>query len=497
MENHEQIFTPEQIDEQIERHLDDLETMPEARFLSEMQQIAGQIREEQGLSLRRVEDHLMNYSRTQVEFPVATPSELKQQGSSPFTLPQGSFERREKKQASKFGWRVNMLVAVLVTAVLVGSLVTLLSFAHRRTTMTGHGQVATPPSTLTSRFGKTLSTTSNSRGFTSVAFSSDSKRIAAITDHLQIWDAPTGRNAVTVLLPAGTVPFALAWSPVSNLVAVGTNRSLLVVNGQTGVIVHSYPYSLASGSVNTSAGDSFLSTQVSISDGLGFGTPVWSPDGKLIAATIFVASWQNKILVWNPQTNAVAFEITGSSSTQDTRVAAWSPDGQYLAGMIFNVAIAPAEPPSYVVAWKVSTRQIVFKDKLASKAMLQGPTWQPHSDNLAFGQLNLQPLSASPFEVWNVLTGRRVMLDMLEISSVLSWSPDGKYLAYVSNSVVSWVNIIDVNSGQQIYTYKGHAQSSNYIATLAWSPNGKYIASGEGQTPVGKTTPTLKVWTAE
>src|SRR5579875_904009 len=62
MEKHEELFTPERIDEQIEQRAGDLPAVSDVQFLSEMRQIARQMREEQEVSLRQVEDRLMKHA---------------------------------------------------------------------------------------------------------------------------------------------------------------------------------------------------------------------------------------------------------------------------------------------------------------------------------------------------------------------------------------------------------------------------------------------------
>ncbi len=530
LEQHDPFF-PHRVDESIEqlastkqsdgvsREGEHLE--PSERLVRNLQQLYGPEHERYRRALQRVENRLMEQYIARDKSPMTAPVLLRREQRAP-----ASREIQERlytmehtsptnSHMTRFGRRASMLVAVLVVAVLVGSLIAVLNLTHRPTT-TGHGVNVTPTSALAptttpgNGFGQTLYTKSSQSGFYGLSWSPDSKRIASLTAGVQIWDATTGKHLVNVHFPGGSNedPSGLSWSPNSQLVAITTNQYILVANSQTGAIVYTYPFSAAvATSMSTSDDGTSLSARVPSGSGLGFGTPVWSPDGKLIAVTVYDALEGSKILVWNPQTNAVVFEISGSTPGAAVvggphnaasggpipapvyTVTSWSSDGQYLAGTILGTCGEPS--CEYVAAWKVSTHQLVFKVPFNSNASLIGPIWQPHSDNLAFAQSDTP--SDSTLEIWNVLTKTQIKQYALVVDA-MTWSPDGKYLAYVGSNSADWVSIIDANSGQLVYTYKGHTQQ---VSSLAWSPNGKYIVSGEGQTPATTTTPVAKVWTAE
>ena len=118
--------------------------------------------------------------------------------------------------------------------------------------------------------------------------------------------------------------------------------------------------------------------------------------------------------------------------------------------------------------------------------------WQPQSHHLAFvgasssnGHLAL--------EIWDATTGKRVKKYVSAGTGALAWSPDGTDLAfagYVGKDAGNVVMIIDAITGKRIYVYKGHHLS---ISVITWSPDGKYIASAEGNT---QGLMVAKVWTA-
>lgn len=76
----------------------------------------------------------------------------------------------------------------------------------------------------------------------------------------------------------------------------------------------------------------------------------------------------------------------------------------------------------------------------------------------------------------------------------MAWSPDGKRIA--SGSADGLVQVWDALTGNNVYTYRGHADyywghftSGQAVYSVAWSPDGKRIASGSNDM-------TVQVWQA-
>lgn len=508
-------FFPHRVDESIEEltaitrsdgalHAGD----PNARLIRDMQRLYGLDRKRYQRALQRVEDRLVAQRLARGE---SSPAELPvppapRQGTfSPRKNHQGREYSMEHKQPSKFGRRLSLLVAVLVMAVLVGSLLVVLNSTHQQQrTPVAHGKTPTPTATPTSApgasFGKTLYTTpSNQGGFYDLAWSPDSKRVAAFSDGVQIWDATTGKHLVKVQL-SGQLIYAMSWSSNSQIIAIGTNQGIVLVNGQTGAVVHSYPVSTTA-SVGSSAGGAHLSALVPASGGLGMRGLAWSPDGHFLAVAIS-GGVSGTLEVVNAQTGALAYNLPITGNYVPTNLA-WSSDGKYIAANVFNTepgnSTVPQDQQQMIWAWKVSTRQLVFKHTGGNGT---GDTlaWQPHTYNLAFASWT--PIKGggmtSSLAVTDVASGKLVHQYAVGAFGPVAWSPDGKYLACVSYggqgtsaTAASQVSIFDVNIHQQVYAYKQHHLN---IGALAWSPDGKYIVSGEGNT-MGNMV--AKVWTAE
>lgn len=425
-------------------------------------------------------------------------------------IPRVSQERIRKMRNSvhdvsrggKFSRRLNLLVAVLVSALLVGGLAAVLNLSRQVSTSRPPGVTAknTPSATSTPApvFGKTLYTTpANQWGFESLSWSPDSKRVASATvgtGGVQFWDATTGDHLVTVQLPGGgnEWAYALDWSPNSEDVAVATNEHVLIVNGQTGKVISSNAANVPTASSATSSGQAFLSSLFPASGGYGFRATAWSPDGHLMASALSFGVY-GEVQVWNPQTGASDFNLKVGNS-DNIGALAWSSDGRYIAATTWNTqGTDPTQPTSMVVVWNVSTHQMVFqhRDFMSSDAPV---AWQPQSHNLAFvGATSSSGHLVETLEIWDATTGKLVKKYVGTGTGALAWSPDGIYLAYAGyggKDAVNVVIIIDAITGKQIYVYKGHHLP---VCVITWSPNGKYIASAEGNT---QGLMVAKVWTA-
>lgn len=77
--------------------------------------------------------------------------------------------------------------------------------------------------------------------------------------------------------------YALAWSPDSQLVAIGTAQGVVIVNGSTGALVHTYPVSATASAANTTSGP-YLADLMPAGGGLGIRGLAWSPNGKYIVS---------------------------------------------------------------------------------------------------------------------------------------------------------------------------------------------------------------------
>lgn len=520
MDQHDSFFIPERVDEQIDQALDAKQAMSDDQFLAAMQQVAHQIRAEHGRSLQRVEDRLMQRALARPERRALVPREGSSRSSEQRIVQQESIYSMEKlKEQKKFrmssmGPRISVLVAILVMAVLVGSLVFVIRVTRQNTAQhpnnnTHVGAAQTPTSTSEATqpppntFGTTVYTTpGNTFGFGEVAWSPDSTRVASLieTEGVQIWDATTGNHLVNVQLPGGAyVAYSLSWSPNSQLIALGTNVGILIVNSQTGVIVHSYSVG-AVANTPLPAGSVLLAAHMPTGGGLGVRGLAWSHDGKSLAVAISEGP-TGTIEVLNPQTGSVDYTLPITGNYVPSALS-WSADGKYLAAGVFNTepgdTTVPTDQQMMVWAWNTATKQVVFRH--AGGNNTDSVAWSPTSDTLAFGALQTQGgVTRYMLSLWNTTTNHLTTLQA-GTDGPLTWSPDGQYIAFSGTTHLDaspnlagppLVSVVYASTGKLVYEYR---QMTVLVATLAWSPNGKYIVSGEGGT-VG--TCVASVWTAE
>lgn len=405
---------------------------------------------------------------------------------------------------------LSLLVAVIILAVLVGGFFVAQSrFAQLGASGPNNPKaMASPtpkPSPTPQAPGTTLATIPvDQMGVQGAAWSNDSQRIAIASGYgIKIADATTGNVLLTVKLPgANEFPYSLDWSPSSQLIAVGTNQSLHIVDGKSGVIVRSYTTQLtrttAPGAMSSLIGGSHYSSLFPSSGGWGFRAVSWSPDGNFIAASVSTGPSGN-IQVLNAQSATLEYTLPIDESYVPGQFS-WSSDGQYLAGDVSSTQGGDPMSSSYIWAWKLSNHSVVFKQLGGGNP--GSLAFQPKTHNLAFNKLDMN--GPSVIQVWSVETHK--MVTSYTGTYLMTWSPDGQQLAYNGfkqlgkNSYEANVTVINADSGKVVKVIK---ESNGQFSQLTWSPNGKYMFTIETSTTAGKGTPStmqdmhtaIRVWT--
>ncbi|EFH83063.1 WD40 repeat domain-containing protein [Ktedonobacter racemifer] len=424
----------------------------------------------------------------------------------------------------------------LVAALILASVVIVLNAYQQShpTSVTGSQAAPSPSVSTAPTHGHVVYSAQQEYGSSSVSWSSDGQRVAAVRNGtnaigggtVEIWDALTGLHRVNLELnPNEVLSIPQAWSPKSELLAVATSERVLIVNGQNGKIVTSYrANSIAStptGTVSAVSAStaltsvelpatkmSTLSYRLPLSSAPSFRSIAWSADGKSIASVYSSGAGADGpavIQIWNPFTGKSSTSLTTEPGWSISDIS-WSPDGAEIAASMSNSGNLPQ---SQVQVWNVQTRQVVFQQSMNQYVI--GSIWQPGSHNLAFSLLPDGSYNAAVLQIWNVQTKQRIKTFAGIAANTMAWSSDGKEIAYdnrVGGGHTAGVTILDSNTGQKVYTYSvsAKANQSVNISVPAWSPDGKYIVTSEStvsntpsKSPSGLPTQpssVVKVWIA-
>jgi len=272
-----------------------------------------------------------------------------------------------------------------------------------------------------------------------VSWSPNSTRIVSgsADKTVQVWDALTGKNAVTY--EHDNFVRAVAWSPnATYLASAGRDHIVEVQNAATGGIVFAY--------------HRYYRWINAVS---------WSPDSARLAS----ASDDKTARLWDATTGAHVLIYRGHTAMVNT--VAFSPDGK---------RVASGDASGFVQVWDAKTG--------ARISIYHGHTDQVRS--LVWSRNGKNVLSASwdhTVQVWNAAQGSHVFTyhQPTEVETV-TLSPDGVYAASGGNDTIAYV--WEIATGQTIFAYTGHKQS---IHSIAWSPGGQMLASGSMDT-------TVRVW---
>ena len=235
--------------------------------------------------------------------------------------------------------------------------------------------------------------------------------------------------------------------------------------------------------------------------------PAWSPDGKEIAFTS-ARSGQSDIWII-PAAGGPARQVT--TNPAGDHVPSWSPEGHFLAfqsdrGGSFDIWVIPAAGGEarritdthdmYVPRWSPDGRSISFHQttfpgelwvmpaaggqpqRLQDQVLGAGyPAWSPDAREIAFirrgteGELEIWKMAASGGDAVQVTLGAMVPSWWPR----LSWSPDGKQLAFESNRGGNrdiWtVPLVGGEPDRVTLT-----EVSSQMLGPSWSPDGDRIA---------------------
>lgn len=402
-------------------------------------------------------------------------------------------QRRPPERPRSRGSRLQLLIAVLIVSMLVGSMTFVLyRLSPERKAGMGSAVPTSTTSPVSSGWGKTLYQEAQRVSFLGVAWSPDSQRVAVLTNsNVQVMDATTGAHPLTIRVSFEQFGYLnnMAWSPNGRWLALAADNAIVIVDAQTGALLHYY--SLAALAFRQPMTRSpLLAALMPASGGMPSMRGVaWSPDSNLLAVTGGPYTLGGIFVILKVQTGQIVHRFSEAEQAM-IDVASWSPDGKYLATR------AQTTGSSDVQIWDTSTYQMIFRinkqDSGGWPVDSSQLVWQPGSDNLVFSVGNISSLrhglEAPSLVVWDVPHNRLLKHYDIVNTGSFAWSPDGIYLAtgsYKGKTDGDQVAVINMQNGQQIYAYQQHDYQ---ITFQAWSPDGRYIAS------TGSST--LKIWSA-
>jgi WD40 repeat protein len=301
--------------------------------------------------------------------------------------------------------------------------------------------------TLTGK--EALSLTGHTDKVTSVTFSPNGRRIVSgsFDKTVKVWDALTGKEALALTGHTDAVS-SVAFSPDGKRIALGSlMRTVKVWDVQTVMEALSLK------------GHTSRVHSVAISS-----------DGKRIVSGSGNLSQLHKpvveVKVWDAQTGKEALSLTGH--TDEVRSVAFSPDGR---------RIASGSTDRTVKVWDALTGKEALS-LTGHTDMVSSVAFSPDGRRIASGS------DDGTVKVWDALTGKEVLslpTDPDMVTSV-AFSPDGRRI--VSGTFDNTVKVWDTLTGKEVLSLTGH---TDRVFSVAFSPDGRRIASGS-------TDRTVKVW---
>jgi Tol biopolymer transport system component/serine/threonine protein kinase len=197
--------------------------------------------------------------------------------------------------------------------------------------------------------------------------------------------------------------------------------------------------------------------------------PAFSPDGELIA---YRSSLDGGGIFIMGRTGEAARRITRGGFNPS-----WSPDGTQLAFSTEDVGLYPQNPGSGSELWTVTVNTGEARRLPVQDAAL--PSWSPHNYRIAFTS---RLSNRAQGGVWTIPlnggTATPVTRDLARNWNP-EWSPDGKYLYFVSDrggSMNLWRVAIDEPSGKTLAEPEPITTPAAYLAHPSFSADGKRIA---------------------
>jgi WD40 repeat protein len=500
MSGHEDFYTAEQVDEQVDVLLQgqympkrDLHMAHDLRSI-----LATMDGNEDEDSLRRVLFKLLNKENAQhlqnskvISFSdFNQPLQMKDR-----VVPLSETIKQSPKISKVKPIRLvfSTFAAILAAMVLAGSMLLVINIVHQRqankTPGIGSQITATLPPTSTPApqldEGKIVYTSPLFDVATSAIWSPDGSRVAVAVNRTTVesWDAMTGANVLNYTISGDVSVTNVAWSPNGKMLAVSGSSTIYLFDAKTAKQIYAFPSSNLA--FNSTTGSTAYGTNGNVplnsllpQAGASYGGVVWSPNGRYVA-TVWNGYYQNRIIVWDATTGLLFKSLTSSSASFLS--LHWSHNENLLAALYIPI---PSPQIGALPAAEIldTTNWTVVKQYSNVYAL----DWSPDGKQLAL--VDTGQSGGKDVRIVDALTGQQIILfaDTAGLIYSIYWSPDGsslavEYLPTTSSSLLS-ISIWSITSGTQLYKF----QSNSAVDRFAWSTDSKYVSCS--QTVGSKTT---------
>jgi len=303
---------------------------------------------------------------------------------------------------------------------------------------------------------------------TSISFSKDGKYIATGSEDrtIKLWDILTGREIRTILGHSDKIN-SILFSPDSRYIAsASSDNTIKIFEIETGLEymtltghsreVNSISFSpdgryLASSSSDATIKLWDLNTRKEIKTFPSefFSFVKFSPDGSCIATK----AWVNKIAILEPFTGKK--KILQGHDEHITSID-FSSDGKYLVSGGFD---------KKVKIWEVSTGQLVHSFEENNESIFS-VAFSPDNKIVVAGSFN-------SIKIWDIEKKENILTIQQPYSSIVAFSPDGKYIAATSEA--NTITLYETVNGKEVKRFKGNF---GWVNRVKLSPDNKYAAIG-------------------